>query len=130
MLRRFSLKAMCAVLSFAVSAPAPCLSAAGGVKNLRKKKVAEPTALDRYIQESLRGAAPAGDASPGAIWSPAAPLIDLTRELRASRTDDVVTILVAEAANAVATGATKTARASSATAAVNALGGKVRPGGP
>ena len=43
----------------------------------------------------------------GSIWSPNAVLIDLTRELRASRVEDMVTILVAEQASAVATGATK-----------------------
>jgi flagellar L-ring protein precursor FlgH len=132
--RELWLTAVCAALSLsAVSGLGPRLSAAGLPKSLspnKKKKTAEPTALDRYIQEALRGAPPAGENSPGSIWSPGAPLIDLTRELRASRTDDVVTILVAEAANAVATGATKTARASSATAAIDALGGKVKPGGP
>jgi flagellar L-ring protein precursor FlgH len=56
--------------------------------------------------------------------------MDLTRELRASRVDDVVTILVAEQASAVATGATKTARSSSATASVNALAGTMKAGGP
>lgn len=131
MLCGFGLRAVWTVLIVtAVSGIAPRLSAAGAAKNPLKKKAAEPTALDHYIQESLRGSTPAGDALPGAIWSPAAPLIDLTRELRASRTDDAVTILVAEAANAVATGATKTARAASATAAVNALGGTVKAGGP
>lgn len=96
-----------------------------------KHKPPEPSALDRYVAEAMHGSAGlAAEASPGSIWSPNAVLIDLTRELRASRPDDMVTILVAEQASAVATGATKTARASGATAAVNALGGTMKAGGP
>jgi len=97
---------------------------------LKKQKPNEPSALDRYIQEALRGAAAPAGAAPGSIWSAGAPLVDLTRELRASRVDDSVTILVAESASAVSKGATKSARASSATASIGALGGKVRAGGP
>jgi flagellar L-ring protein precursor FlgH len=121
--------ALAALVTLAlVSGVALELNAAQGPK---KSQTVEPTALDRYIQEALRGQANLPpESSPGSIWSPDAVLIDLTRELRASRVDDVVTILVAEAAAAVATGATKTSRASSATAAINALGGKVRAGGP
>jgi flagellar basal body L-ring protein FlgH len=107
-----------ALILFAISGLAPRLSASSN----KKKKPVEPTALDRYIQESMRGATPVSEASPGSLWSPGAPLIDLTRELRASRTDDVLTILVAEQANAVATGSTKTARASGASASIDALG--------
>ena len=119
-----------ALMLFAISAMVPRVSAGLWKGQDKKKKVVEPTALDRYIQESLRGATPVSEASPGSLWSPGAPLIDLTRELRASRVEDVVTILVAEAANAVATGSTKTARASGATASIDALGGTVKPGGP
>jgi flagellar L-ring protein precursor FlgH len=108
---------------------AACATLAPGAA--KKQKPPEPTALDRYVAEATRGTAGlAAEASPGSIWSPNAVLIDLTRELRASRTDDMVTILVAEQASAVATGATKTARASGATAAVNALGGTMKAGGP
>ena len=78
----------------------------------------------------MRSAPGATPAAPGSIWSPNAVMLDLTRELRASRVDDVVTILVAESASAVATGATKTARASAATASINALAGTVKAGGP
>jgi len=103
--------------------------ARGGAK--KQKAPEPPTALDRYVAEATHGGAGlAAEASPGSIWSPNAVLIDLTRELRASRTDDMVTILVAEQASAVATGATKTARASGATAAVNALGGTMKAAGP
>jgi len=53
-------------------------------------------------------------ASPGSLWSPAGRFADLGRDPRASRVDDVVTVLVVERASAVAKGTTKSARASSA----------------
>jgi len=105
-----------------------CTALAGSSK---KPKAPEPTALDRYVEEATRSHTGASaQTSPGSIWSPDAALLDLTRELRASRVDDVVTILVAEQASAVASGATKTARTSAATASINALAGKVNAGGP
>jgi len=105
-----------------------CTAVAGTAK---KPKAPEPTAFDRYVEEAMRARSgvPA-EASPGAIWSPDAAFVDLTRDIRASRVDDVVTILVNEAASAVATGATKTSRASAASASINALGGKLNAGGP
>lgn len=106
------------------------LAAQASVRPKKLGKTAEPTALDRYIDEAMRGAAAGSGTQPGSIWSPGAPLLDLTRELRASRVDDVVTILVAESASAVSKGATKTARASSASASIDALGGTVKAGGP
>ena len=97
----------------------------------KKPKPAEPSALDRYVQEATRGSAGlAAEAAPGSIWSPNAVMIDLTRELRASRVDDVVTILVNEQESAVAAGATKTSRASAATGSITALGGTMKAGGP
>ena len=118
-------------MSHKLLALAACVtwSAAAGIP-LKKQKLPEPTALDRYIAEAMRGSAAGADASPGSIWSPGAELVDPLRDLRAGRVDDVVTILVAEQASAVATGATKTSRASSATASVNALGGTMKAGGP
>lgn len=110
-----------------VAATALALSAG---REPKKPKTPQPSALDRYVEDAMRGANPSGEASPGSIWSPSAALVDLTRELRASRVDDMVTILVAENASAVAKGATKSARASSATASIDALAGKVRAGGP
>jgi len=102
-----------------------------GTAGQKKQKTAEPTALDRYIAEALHAPSEAAaEASSGSIWSPNAVLIDLTRELRASRVEDMVTILVAERASAVSTGATKSARATSASASINALGGTVKAGGP
>jgi flagellar L-ring protein precursor FlgH len=62
-------------------------------------------------------------ASPGSIWQASSRLSDLARDVRASQVDDVLTIVVAEQASAVATGGTKTSRASSAVNTVNSLAG-------
>src|SRR5437899_511658 len=97
----------------------------------KKQKPIEPSALDHYVEEAMRSTLNGTvQSSPGSIWSPGAAFLDLTRELRASRVDDMVTILVAERASAVSKGATKSSRSASASAAINALGGKVRAGGP
>jgi len=55
---------------------------------------------------------------------------DLARDLKASRVDDVVTIMVSEQASAVSTGGTQTSRKSSANSSINALAGKTSPAGP
>jgi flagellar L-ring protein FlgH len=89
-----------------------------------KKKEPPPSALDQYItQAEGRATAEGAAASPGSTWSGASVISDLTRDLRASRVDDVVTIIVAESASAVTTGTTKTARKSSANASVSGLPG-------
>jgi flagellar L-ring protein precursor FlgH len=89
-----------------------------------KKKVPQLSPLDQYLQEAARRAAePVTGASAGSLWSPTARLADFTRDLRASRVDDVITIMVAERASAVASGTTKSARASSAKNSVTALAG-------
>jgi flagellar L-ring protein precursor FlgH len=51
-------------------------------------------------------------------------LTDLGRDLRASQMDDLVTVLVTESVNAVASGASTSQRASSANASVSSLAGK------
>jgi flagellar L-ring protein precursor FlgH len=55
-------------------------------------------------------------------------MTDLTRDPRASRVDDVVTIIVAESASAVTTGNTQTQRKSSAAASITSLAGVKSPG--
>jgi flagellar L-ring protein precursor FlgH len=95
----------------------------GGVK---KKKVEEPSALDKYIQEALKNGAPAPvQASAGSLWTPSSRITDLGSDLRAIQVNDLVTVVVAEQASAVATGATQTSRKSSvATALSGAYQGK------
>jgi flagellar L-ring protein precursor FlgH len=61
--------------------------------------------------------------SPGSVFIPSARLADMMRDVRASQIDDIVTIIVTENASAAASGATKTARKSSAKNNITALGG-------
>jgi flagellar L-ring protein precursor FlgH len=65
--------------------------------------------------------------TPGSIWVPASRLADAARDVRASQVDDLLTVVVAEQASAVTSGATKTARTTSAKASVTAAAGITRP---
>jgi flagellar L-ring protein precursor FlgH len=92
------------------------------VKKAVGVKPPEPSLLDQYIKSaSAAGELEAVEASPGAIWSPSAHLMDLGRDLRASQVNDVVTILVSENVNAVAGGNSQTERATSANSAITSL---------
>src|ERR1035438_7031993 len=95
----------------------------------KPKKSAEPSALDKYLQESLKQTAAPAQPSAGSLWSPASRLTDVASDVRAAQIDDLVTIVVNESASAVATGATQTARASAAQSSISALGGKKSPNG-
>jgi flagellar L-ring protein precursor FlgH len=90
-----------------------------------RKKQAKPAenSLDRFVAESEARLAEKPAATAGAIWQAGSRLADAARDVRASQVDDVLTILVAEQASAVATGATKTSRASSTANSINALAG-------
>jgi flagellar L-ring protein precursor FlgH len=95
-----------------------------GMNLKMKKKPVEPSALDKYIQDSMSNAAPAPvEASAGSLWTPASRITDLGSDLRATHVNDLVTIVVAEQASAVATGATQTSRKSSTTNSVTSLAG-------
>ncbi len=91
---------------------------------------AENGPLDRYIQEALSRGSAMSVATPGSLYSAAAPLGDLAADVRAARVDDLVTILVAETASAVASGTVKRSRQSGLTSTVSALGGVTRAAGP
>jgi flagellar L-ring protein FlgH len=97
---------------------AAALLQAGG-----KKKPAETSPLDRYVSEALARSAESGRASPGSLWRPGSRLADAARDVRASQVDDLLTIVVAEQASAVTTGATKTQRSSNAKSSIGALAG-------
>lgn len=106
-------------IALCVLLPIPGASAAP-----RKKKVVEPSALDKYIQEAMSHEAPSPvKASAGSLWTPASRITDLGSDLRAIQVNDLVTIVVAEQASAVATGGTQTARKSSVNSSVTALAG-------
>ncbi len=91
----------------------------------RKKKAAEPqeSPLDRYLAEVEKRSPRADGTSPGSLFSSTGQLADAVRDLRASRLDDLVTILVSDRASANAKGTTNTARKSSAKAGISSLGG-------
>lgn len=104
-----------------------------GVIASAKKRLAnppEPTLLEQYLRSADSGAdRDSADPLPGAIWSSSARLNELGRDLRASQVDDVVTILVSESVNAVASGVSTTERASSASQSVSQLAGIKSPAG-
>lgn len=95
----------------------------------KKEKMATPSALDRYIQDATQRSGASKEASPGSLYSPAARLYDIARDLRASQVDDVVEILVVERASAVAKGTTKAARSSSAKNSITSLAGPTKAAG-
>jgi flagellar L-ring protein precursor FlgH len=95
-----------------------------------KKKDPQPTALDEYIKQAENRATTEGAATtPGSTWVGYSTMTDLTHDPRASRVDDVVTILVAESASAVTTGATATSRKSSSKTTITSLPGIKSPAG-
>jgi flagellar L-ring protein FlgH len=88
------------------------------------KKRSTPSPLDLYAQEAeSRPAATTAGATPGSLWSPQAPLVNLAGDLKASQVDDTVTILVAERASATATGTTQAARKSQTSNSITTLSG-------
>ena len=99
--------------------------------NKKEQQPKQVSALDKYIQEASQPAT-ANSQIPanGSLWSPAARFSDLASDLRARRVDDIVTIVVQESASAASTGATKTARTSSAQNSITALAGVTRATGP
>ena len=105
-----------------------CASLALAAKT--KEKTEAGTPLDRYVAEASARPAAAASASPGSVWTPGSRLADAARDLRASQVDDILTILVQEKASAVASGTTKTSRASSTKNSIGALAGLTRATGP
>jgi flagellar L-ring protein FlgH len=89
-----------------------------------KKKPPTPTALDEYVRAAeTRSTTEESGRTPGSTWLNSSLMGDLGRDLKASRVDDVVTILVSEQASAVSTGAVQTSRKSSTNSSIVALAG-------
>jgi flagellar L-ring protein FlgH len=90
-----------------------------------KPKAPPPlSALDQYLEQARRGGAVPGVVTgPGSTWSPDARLFDIATDLRASRVNDIVTVIVQEKASAVSQGTVSSERSSSANSSINALGG-------
>jgi flagellar L-ring protein FlgH len=88
-----------------------------------KEQKQQESAVDQYVKAAESRITTEGAAtSPGSTWTTYSVMTDLTHDPRASRVDDVVTVIVAESASAVTTGGTQTARKSSATAAATLPG--------
>ena len=104
------------------------LCAAFAVK--KKAAPAVVTPLDRFVIDARAHSLEATPGAAGSIWVAGSRLADAARDLRASQVDDVITILVVEAASAVAKGTTKTARTSSTKNSVSALAGITKAAGP
>lgn len=93
-------------------------------------KPAEPSPLDKYISDSYRDyKLPEAAPPPGSMWSPNAIFSNLGMDLRASRVDDLVTIVVNEAFSAVANGDVKTQRQATAQSNIAQLAGVTRKTG-
>jgi len=86
-------------------------------KTKEEKQQASP--VDQYVTQAEGRVTTEGAATtPGSTWTTYSVMTDLTHDARASRVDDVVTVIVAESASAVTTGGTQSARKSSAAASV------------
>jgi flagellar L-ring protein FlgH len=110
-----------------------CLFVAS-VANAQKPKKKQPqlppeSPLDQYVEAAHRRAASALSESPGSLWSSPATLADMAADVRARSVDDIVTIVVSEQASAVATGETKTSRATNANAAITSAAGALSSAG-
>jgi flagellar L-ring protein precursor FlgH len=102
---------------------------AGSAADSKKTKKSELSPLDKYAAEAAQQAE-GQKPTVGSLWTPGAQFADLGRDLKASQVNDLVTIVVAESASAVSTGATKTQRKSTATNSVAALAGITKATGP
>lgn len=116
-------KVMALVLCLALGVPASAKK--------KNKKPTEPSALDKYVMDAKRSSASPEAVHPaGSVWSPNAMFANLGLDLKATRVNDLITIVVNENTSAVATGDVKTARTSNAQSAIQAAGGLTRAVGP
>jgi flagellar L-ring protein FlgH len=95
----------------------------------QKQTAQQVSPLEQYVEAAHRRAATAPSESPGSLWTTPATLADLAADLRARSIDDLVTIVVNEQASAVATGNTKTSRASNANASITSAAGALSSAG-
>lgn len=91
-------------------------------------KASSVSPLDVYVKEATARSSVV-TTTPGAIWMSGSRLADAARDVRASQVDDILTVVVAEQASAVSTGATKTSRVSSTKNSITALAGVTKAAG-
>jgi len=80
--------------------------------------------LDEYRHAAREPKPAEATAAPGSLYSPSAMFADLTGDLRARRAGDIVTIVVADRASAVAKGSTNSSRKSDLNYSVGSFLGK------
>jgi flagellar L-ring protein precursor FlgH len=106
----------------------------GGLKAADDKKKAapppSPSPLDRYVAEAEARRSEALATTPGSIWITGSRLADAARDVRASQIDDILTVVVAEQASAVTSGAVTTSRKSSTANSITSLLGIKSATGP
>ena len=85
---------------------------------------ATEAALDRYIEQSL-GARERHGPSVGSLYTSQSYFADLARDPRASRVGDLLTVIVAENASALTSGATSQSRNSDTDASIGSLFGRM-----
>src|SRR5580658_8924961 len=91
----------------------------------------EPSPLDKYIIDAYKdGSSPQAAHPLGSTWSQNALFSNLGMDLRASRVNDLVTIVVTETFSAVANGDVKTQRQSTAQSNIAQLAGITKATGP
>ncbi len=116
------------ILSLLLACAVLCTAA-----NPKKKSQAppEPSPLDKYISDAIKdGSSPQAAHPLGSTWSQNALFSNLGLDLRASRVDDLVTILVNETFSAVANGDVKTQRQATAKSNIAQLAGVTKATGP
>jgi flagellar L-ring protein precursor FlgH len=86
--------------------------------------------LERYIREAESTATTPASSSPGSLYSASAPFTGLGLDLRASRLNDLVTVIVQERASAASRGSVSSTRSSNAKSSVSELLGQIPPTKP
>jgi flagellar L-ring protein FlgH len=118
------------IASLLLACTALCTAAAP--KDKKKSQTApEPSPLDRYITDAYKeGTSPQAAHPLGSTWSQNALFSNLGMDLRASRVNDLVNIVVTETFSAVANGDVKTQRQATAKSNIAQLAGVTKSTGP
>ena len=104
--------------------------ASAGSHKKKKSQGTDPSPLDKYIADAYRDyRAPEAAPPLGSTWSPNAMYANLGMDLKASRVDDIVTIVVNETFSAVASGDVKTQRQATAQSNIAQLAGVTKKTG-
>ncbi len=108
-----------------------CALCAAGPKKKKAQTQPEPSPLDKYISDAYKDdSSPQAAHPPGSTWSQNALFSNLGMDLRASRVNDLVTVVVSETFSAVASGDVKTQRQATAQSNIAQLAGVTKTTGP